>query len=35
MVVVTKAAIDQISQELQGREPKPIRIYMAKQKGTG
>ena len=34
MVVVTKAAIDRISQELGGRGPKPIRIYLTKEKGT-
>jgi hypothetical protein len=34
MVVVTEAAINRISEELEGREPKPIRIYMTKEKGT-
>jgi len=34
MVVVTKAAVDRISQELKGREAKPIRIYLTKEKGT-
>lgn len=34
MVVVTKSAINRISEELKGREAKPIRIYLTKEKGT-
>ena len=34
MVVVTEAAINRIAQELKGRQVKPIRIYLTKEKGT-
>ncbi len=34
MVVVTETAINRISEELKGREAKPIRIYLTKKKGT-
>ena len=34
MVVVTKAAINQIAEEMKGTQVKPIRIIMTKEKGT-
>ncbi len=34
MVVVTEAAINRIAQELEGRQSKPIRIYLTKEKGS-
>jgi len=34
MVVVTEAAINRIALELEGKQAKPIRIFMSKEKGS-